>query len=288
MALKKELPPGLWIRCLSEDCAKTVFKEKVDANLHVCPECGYHFRLTAKQRVQYLLDEDSFEELFPDLEPQDPLNFQGVKKYSEKIKQSQEKTQLKDACLIGVGKVEKMPLVFAVTDPNFIMGSMGVVVGEKLSLAAEKAAELKIPLLICSGSGGGARMEEGALSLMQMAKTCAAISKFSEEGGYYISLLTDSTMGGAMASFASVGDVILAEPGALLGFTGPRVIQQTIKKTLPKGFQRSEFLIDHGMIDMIVPRKELRGMLGRLLNYWKAGKHQGIATGRLAKQNSSV
>ncbi len=283
MALKKELPPGLWMRCLSEECGKTIFKEKVEANFYVCPECGYHFRLTAYQRVQYLLDEGSFEELYKDLEPQDPLKFHGLKSYSEKIKASQEKTQIKDACVIGNGKIEKNPVVFAVTDPNFIMGSMGVVVGEKLALAAEKASELKLPLIICSGSGGGARMEEGALSLMQMAKTCAALSKYSEEGGFYIGILTDSTMGGAMASFASVGDIIIAEPKALLGFTGPRVIQQTIRKTLPPGFQTSEFLLEHGMIDMIIQRKLLRQTLTSLLTYWKAGKHQGLSTSRLSR-----
>lgn len=274
MALRKELPPGLWTRCVWENCGKTVFKEKVEENLYVCPECGYHNRLTAQQRIHYLFDEGSFEELFKELEPQDPLEFKGIKSYHHKLKQAQEQNGTKDACTAGIGKIQGISTVFAVTDSHFIMGSMGVVVGEKLALCAEKATEIQAPLIICSGSGGGARMEEGSLSLMQMAKTCAALAKFSEEGGFYISLLTDSTMGGAMASFASVGDIILAEPKALLGFTGPRVIQQTIKKTLPSGFQRSEFLLKHGMIDRIVERKNLRKILGELLLYWKIGQEQ--------------
>ncbi|MCM8791782.1 MAG: acetyl-CoA carboxylase, carboxyltransferase subunit beta [Candidatus Omnitrophica bacterium] len=262
---KREIPDGLWTKC--EKCNQMLYNKTLEENLKVCPRCNFHFVLTAAERIKLLIDEGTFKEYDSDMLPADPLNFKGPKSYLEKIKQDQEATGLKEAVITGEGLLDNKKIVFGVTDSRFIMGSMGSVVGEKITRAIERATEGKLPLIIVSGSGGGARMYEGVLSLMQMAKTCAALSLHHKKGLLYISILTNPTMAGVMASFAGLGDIIIAEPEALIGFTGPRVIEQTIKQKLPAGFQRSEFLLEHGMIDMIVERKNLKSVLSQLLDY---------------------
>lgn len=266
IAKKKGIPDGLWTKC--EDCGQIIYNKKLEENFKVCPNCNYHFTLGARERITFLLDKASFSENDSGMESVDPLEFSGPKTYKEKLKEDQARTGLKEAAISGTGTVEGVKLVLTVTDSRFIMGSMGSVVGEKVTRAAERATKMKLPLLIVSGSGGGARMYEGMLSLMQMAKTSAAISRHKEAGYLFISVLTNPTMAGVMASFASLGDIIMAEPKALIGFTGPRVIEQTIKQKLPQGFQSSEFLLKHGLIDMIVHRKELRETLIKLLRYF--------------------
>ncbi|MCB7129077.1 MAG: acetyl-CoA carboxylase carboxyltransferase subunit beta [Candidatus Brocadiales bacterium] len=256
---------GLWIRC--EACKGLVYKKAMEERLDVCPECNRHFRISARKRIEITLDEGSFEELWPDMYPADPIEFTDRISYKERVAKEQDKTGLKEAAIMGTGRIDGKCVVFVVTDSNFIMGSMGSVMGEKIARAAEKATEEKLPLIIISGSGGGARMQEGMFSLMQMAKTNATISRLHESGGIFISVLTDPTMGGVMASYASKGDIIIAEPGALIGFAGPRVIQQTIKKTLPPDFQSSEFLLEHGFLDMIVPRQDMKKELSRIIDY---------------------
>ncbi len=262
---KGVITDGLWIRCNA--CKGSVYKKAMEERLDVCPECNHHFRIPARKRIEMILDEGSFEELWADMRPADPIEFTDRMGYKERVSKEQEKTGLKEAIVIGLGRIEGKQVVFGVTDSNFIMGSMGSVMGEKIARAAEKAAEMKLPLIIVSGSGGGARMQEGMFSLMQMAKTNAAISRLHEAGGIFISVLTDPTMGGVMASYASQGDIIMAEPGALIGFAGPRVIQQTIKKTLPPDFQSSEFLLEHGFLDMIVSRQDMKKELARIMDY---------------------
>ncbi|HHT9120558.1 MAG TPA: acetyl-CoA carboxylase, carboxyltransferase subunit beta [Candidatus Hypogeohydataceae bacterium YC41] len=262
---KRVIPDGLWIKC--EACNGLIYRKAMVERSYVCPVCDYHFRIPARERIRITLDEGSFQELWPNMEPTDPLNFKDRISYSERVRMEQERTGLKDAVLVGTGAIHSRKIVFGVTDSNFIMGSMGSVVGEKISRAATTAQEMKVPVVIISGSGGGARMHEGMFSLMQMAKTSAAISRLKEAGGVFISVLTDPTMGGVMASYASLGDIILAEPGALIGFAGPRVIEQTIKKTLPEGFQTSEFLLEHGFLDMIVSRQDMRRELARLIDF---------------------
>ncbi len=266
---RREMPGGLWMRC--NDCGSMIYKKVVQEKLNVCPECNYHFTIGAPERIELLIDEGTWEEHFDDLLPTDPLNFTATSRYRDKIKEAQQSTGLKDAAVVGRGKLHGHDLILGVTDPRFIMGSMGSVVGEKLTLAAEEAARQGLPYVIVSGSGGGARMQEGVLSLWQMAKTSAALARLAKVGCLYVSVLTNATMGGTMASFASLGDIILAEPKALLGFTGPRVIQQTIKKELPKGFQTSEFLLEHGFVDLIVPRGDMKSCLGRILDYCGRG-----------------
>jgi len=264
---KRGVPEGLWIRC--PGCQATVFRKQVDDGMGVCPEagCGHHFYVRASTRIRQLLDEDSFEEWFAELSPCDPLGFKDKKPYAERLIEEQRKTGLREACLVGRGYMRGRPLVFGITDSGFIMGSMGSVVGEKLTRAIESATKLRLPLVVVSGSGGGARMHEGILSLMQMAKVSAALARFHEAGGLFISVLTNPTMGGVAASFASLGDIILAEPKALVGFAGPRVVQATVKIELPPGFQTSEFLLAHGFIDRIVPRSEMRTEIARLTDY---------------------
>ena len=263
---KKSVPAGLWTKCPS--CGQLLFNNSLKENLSVCPKCSYHFILGAKARVSQMLDAKSFKEIDADLRSLNPLKFEAVKSYTEKLKQDQRKTGLKEACMTGEGTINGRRVAFGATDSRFIMGSMGSVVGEKITRLIEYATEEKLPLVIVSGSGGGARMYEGALSLMQMAKTSMALSIFQKGPRPYISLLTNPTMGGVMASFASLGDVILAEPGALIGFAGPRVIEQTIRQKLPKDFQTSEFLLEHGLIDFVVPRHELKARLSLLLDYF--------------------
>jgi acetyl-CoA carboxylase carboxyl transferase subunit beta len=261
----KGVPDGLWMKC--DACDAMVYRKVVEEAHHVCPECGFHFRITAKQRIEYLLDTGSFTELFTNLESIDALNFKGQKSYKEKLQKAQKNTGLKEAAVFGEATLSDQPVVFGVIDPNFIMGSMGSVVGEKIARAAEHARKTGRPLIIVSGSGGGARMEEGILSLFQMAKTSAAIKRLQDAGLSYIAVLTNATMGGSMASWASLGDVTIAEPQALLGFAGPRVIAQTVRQELPPGFQTSEFLLEHGFVDMVCPRKELRARLISVLRY---------------------
>lgn len=263
---KKEIPDGLWTKC--EGCSETLYNKTLEENSKVCPKCNYHFSLTAYERVDSLFDKDTFSEFDKDMLSVDPLDFKGPKTYKEKLKQDQESTGLKDAVISGKGQINSKPAIIAVTDSRFIMGSMGSVVGEKITRAIEYATKNKLPIIIVSGSGGGARMYEGMYSLMQMAKTCAALSYHHQANLPYISVLTNPTMAGIMASFAGVGDIIIAEPKALIGFTGPRVIEQTIRQKLPAGFQRSEFLLDHGLIDMIVHRKNMKDILTQLLNYF--------------------
>ena len=262
---KKEIPDGLWTKC--EACSETLYNKTIEENLKVCPKCGHHFSLGAYERIRMLVDKDTFEEYDKDMLSADPLDFKGPKTYKDKIAADQKVTGLNDAVVSGQGQLNGRKLIIAVTDSRFIMGSMGSVVGEKIARAIENAIEKKLPLVIVSGSGGGARMYEGMLSLMQMSKTCAALSYLRKARLPYISILTNPTMGGVMASFAGVGDIIMAEPKALIGFAGPRVIEQTIRQKLPAGFQRSEFLLDHGLIDMIVPRKNMKDSVSKLLDY---------------------
>ncbi|MFA6281532.1 MAG: acetyl-CoA carboxylase, carboxyltransferase subunit beta [Candidatus Omnitrophota bacterium] len=262
---KKEMPDGLWSKCPS--CSHLIFNKILQENLKVCSKCNYHFSLTCWERVELLVDCGSFTEFYKDMESLDPLLFSGPKSYKEKLKEDTELTGLKDAIIVGEAKIDKKGIALGVTDSRFIMGSMGSVVGEKVARLIEHAIEKKIPVIIVSGSGGGARMYEGMLSLMQMAKTCGALSRLREARLPFLSVLTHPTMGGVMASFAGVGDVIIAEPGALIGFAGPRVIKQTIKQDLLKGFQTSEFNLEHGLIDMIISRKDLKSTISKLLFY---------------------
>ncbi|MDP7035302.1 MAG: acetyl-CoA carboxylase, carboxyltransferase subunit beta [Planctomycetota bacterium] len=259
---KKDMPVGLWMRC--KGCDSMIYKKVVEQKLNVCPECNYHFAISARDRIRLLVDEGTFEELHTELAPRDPLGFPD---YPAKLEKAQKGTQLRDGVIVGLGELSGHQIAFGVTEPSFMMGSMGSVVGEKLTLIAEEALNRSLPLIIVSGSGGGARMQEGILSLFQMAKTSAALGRLDRAGGLYISVLTNATMGGAMASFASLGDIAIAEPKALLGFAGPRVVQNTIKKDLPEGFQTSEFLLEHGMIDLISEREKLKDTLAGVLDF---------------------
>ena len=262
---KRGVPEGLWLRC--NGCNETVFRNSVEKKLGTCPECGYHFNIPTATRIKQLLDEDSFEEWFGELKSVDPLGFADRKPYPQRLAEEQQRTGLKEACTVGRGYMRGRPLVLCITDSSFIMGSMGSVVGEKLTRAIEQATELKLPLVIVSGSGGGARMHEGIFSLMQMGKVSAALARLHEAGGPYISVLTNPTMGGVAASFASLGDITIAEPKALIGFAGPRVVQATCKMELPADFQSSEFLLEHGFVDRIVSRENLRSEISRLIDY---------------------
>jgi acetyl-CoA carboxylase carboxyl transferase subunit beta len=264
---KTTVPEGLWLRC--PGCAKMIFRKHMEANLHVCPECGRHYRIAAQERVRQLTDADSFEPMFADLRAADPLGFVDVKPYTERLAAEQERTGRPEAILAGQGFIKGRPAMLACLDLTFMMGSMGSVVGETVTRAIEHATEQNLPLIIVSCSGG-ARMQESGLSLMQMAKTAAALAQFDDAGGLFISVLTDPTTGGVTASFAMLGDVIFAEPGALVGFAGPRVIKQTIRQELPEGFQRSEYLLEKGMVDRVVARHELRNEIARVIDY--AGK----------------
>ncbi|MBU0709774.1 MAG: acetyl-CoA carboxylase, carboxyltransferase subunit beta [Candidatus Omnitrophica bacterium] len=262
---KKDIPDGLWTKC--PGCSETLFNKTLEENLKVCPKCNYHFVLGAYERIKLSLDKDTFLEYDINMESSDPLEFKGPKTYKDKLEADQKLTGLKDAVVSGEGFIDDKKVIIAVTDSRFIMGSMGSVVGERITRAIEAATKYKLPMVIISGSGGGARMYEGMYSLMQMSKTCAALAYHRKAKLPYISVLTNPTMAGVMASFAGIGDIIIAEPKALIGFTGPRVIEQTIRQKLPEGFQRSEFLLEHGLIDMIVGRKELKSTLSELLNY---------------------
>jgi acetyl-CoA carboxylase carboxyl transferase subunit beta len=265
MAKKRGVPEGLWIRC--PQCKATIFKKEAESRFNVCPECEHHFYLPARERIKQLLDEESFEEWFTNIRPRDPLGFKDRISYEQRLNAEQTKTGMADAAVVGRGYVRGRPVVFAVTDFAFMAGSMGSVVGEKLTRGAEEATRLQLPLIIVSGSGGGARMQEGILSLMQMAKVSAAIARYDQAGGLFVSILTNPTMGGVAASFALQGDLTLAEPGALVGFAGKRTIWNTVRLELPEGFQTSEFLLKHGFVDRIVPRKDLRKELARIIDY---------------------
>jgi acetyl-CoA carboxylase carboxyl transferase subunit beta len=261
---KQGIPEGLWTRCKS--CGEMLFRKALEDNLHVCPSCQFHNRVSARTRVAQLSDPNTFEELFDDLEPADPLQFVDKKAYKDRLVDEQAKSGQRDAVVCGRTFVAGRPLMMAVMDPTFMMGSMGSVVGEKITLTIEAAVEEKLPLLIVACSGG-ARMQESALSLMQMAKTSAALARLDSAGLLFVSLLTDPTTGGVTASFAMLGDFIIAEPNAYIAFAGKRTIEGTIKVTLPEEFQRSEFLQEHGFVDFVVQRKDLRSEIARLLDF---------------------
>mgnify|MGYP001117250661 FL=1 len=263
---KRGVPEGLWMRC--PGCEQTIFRKEAEKRMGVCPECDYHWYVSAPERIRQVLDEGTFEQWDSDLQPADPLDFvDGSKPYRERIKTEQARTGLNDAAVVGTGMIRARRVAFGVTDSSFIMGSMGSVVGEKLTRLIERATEQQLPLIIVSGSGGGARMHEGMLSLMQMAKVSAALARFDTAGGLFISVLTNPTMGGVAASFASLGDLVFAEPKALIGFAGPRTIKATIRIELPKGFQTSEFLLEHGFVDRIVRRQDLKSEIARTIDY---------------------
>ncbi|GAA4307577.1 acetyl-CoA carboxylase, carboxyltransferase subunit beta [Compostibacter hankyongensis] len=259
---KKEAPDGLWHKC--PQCKKTVTTKDLKENLYVCDQCNYHNRINSAEYFDILFDEGKFTELFEKLAPKDELGFKDLKPYKQRLKDAQKKTGRKDAMTVGAGKVNEAPLVIACMDFDFIGGSMGSVVGEKISRAIDHCIKKKTPLLIISKSGG-ARMMESAFSLMQMAKTSAKLTQLADAKLPYISLMTDPTTGGVTASFAMLGDINIAEPGALIGFAGPRVIRETIKKDLPEGFQSAEFLLEHGFLDFIVNRKDLKRKLSDFL-----------------------
>ena len=254
---------GKWVKC--DNCKEILYKEELHQNLSVCPNCGKHFRLSSRRRIKQIADEGTFQEIGKDIMTKDPLEFEG---YLKKVESLREKTKIDEAVKCGICEIEGEKAVLAVMDGNFLMGSMGSSVGERITLAIETAIEKKLPIIIFCVSGG-ARMQEGIVSLMQMAKTSAALAKLDEAGLLYISVLTDPTTGGVTASFASLGDIILAEPKALIGFAGPRVIEQTIKQKLPQGFQSSEFLLEHGFIDKIVERKDMKSTIAQLLRLHK-------------------
>lgn len=262
---KRGVPEGTWIQC--PGCRKAVFRKEVEARLNVCPECSFHMYVPAWQRIAQVLDEGTFSEWDAGLEADDPLQFSDSRPYPERLHAERQRTGLRDAVLTGTGMIRARRVAIGVTDSGFIMGSMGSVVGEKLARLTERATEQRLPLVVISGSGGGARMHEGILSLMQMAKVSAALARHDAAGGLFISILTNPTMGGVAASFASLGDVIFAEPRALIGFAGPRTIKATIRLELPDGFQTSEFLLQHGFVDRIVPRQRLKNEIARTIDY---------------------
>ena len=262
---KRGVPEGLWVKC--PGCQQTIYKQTIEERLGVCPECEHHFYVSAQQRIIQVLDTGTFEELDADLMPTDPLEFEDKKKYVDRLVAEQKRTGLSDAALTGTGMIRARRVAIGITDSAFIMGSMGSVVGERLTRLIERATEQQLPLIIISGSGGGARMHEGILSLMQMAKVSAALGRFDTAGGLFISVLTNPTMGGVAASFAALGDICFAEPRALIGFAGPRTIKATIGIELPEGFQTSEFLLEHGYIDRIVSRSRLKSEIAGIIDY---------------------
>ena len=261
---KKEIPDGIWIKC--DSCGEIIYKKELEKDLWVCSKCDHHFRIKSSDYTNLILDDGKLEEYDRDLVASDPLEFKDSKRYPDRIKNSQKKTGLKDAIVTGIGKIDGIEVSFGVMDFGFIGGSMGSVVGEKVARAIERSLEKRIPLVIISCSGG-ARMQEGILSLMQMAKTSALLAKLYDQNIPFVSVLTNPTTAGVMASYASLGDVIIAEPKALLGFAGPRVIQQTIKQDLPPGFQSSEFFLEHGFLDIISHRKDLKKNISLILEY---------------------
>jgi acetyl-CoA carboxylase carboxyl transferase subunit beta len=257
------IPEGLWVKC--DDCKEIVYRKEVEANLNVCPKCSYHFRLTARERFEILFDDDKYKEFATDIRSGDPLGFRDTKRYADRLKVYQNRVGAGDAVLCAEGKLDGIPVVICAMEYAFMGGSMGSVVGEKITTAIERCIEKKEPLIIVSCSGG-ARMQEGILSLMQMAKISAALARLATAGLPFISVLTDPTTGGVTASYAMLGDLNIAEPKALIGFAGPRVIEQTIRQTLPEGFQRSEFLVEHGMVDLITQRAEMKPAIAKFLH----------------------
>ncbi len=257
--IEPQIPDGMWVKC--EFCGEIIYKDDFNSNNRICVKCQQHFRLDASSRLELVLDTDSFEETNTNVATNNILGFQG---YEKKIESLQKSTGISEGVVTGTGRINNEAVAIAVMDSRFLMGSMGAAVGEKITCLTEQATNDKMPLIIFTASGG-ARMQEGIISLMQMAKTSAALGKFSESGGLYISVLTDPTTGGVTASFAMLGDIILAEPGSLIGFAGPRVIKQTIKQDLPEGFQRAEFLLEHGFVDKIVERKQLKDTLYKII-----------------------
>lgn len=259
---KKAMPEGLWSKC--ESCEAVLYRADLEKNLHVCPKCSYHIRISARERLDCLLDREGRYEIGAEVAPVDSLKFKDSRRYVERLEEARNETSEEDALVVMQGSVKTIPLVAAAFEFGFLGGSMGSVVGERFMRGVQVCLEQRLPYL-CITASGGARMQEGLLSLMQMAKTCAALTQLSRERLPFVSILTDPTMGGVSASFAMIGDVVLAEPGALIGFAGPRVIEQTVRETLPEGFQRSEFLLKHGAIDMIVDRRVMRDRLASLL-----------------------
>jgi acetyl-CoA carboxylase carboxyl transferase subunit beta len=268
---KKDIPGGLWTKCT--DCGEIVYVKALESNLWVCTKCNFHFRIKGRDYITLLLDEGKLEEYDLNLVSADPLKFKDSKRYPDRVRESIKKTELNDAIITGIGQVTGIKVSFGVMEFGFIGGSMGSVVGEKVARAIERSSAQRIPLVIVSCSGG-ARMQEGILSLMQMAKTSALLARLHQEKIPYVSILTNPTTAGVMASYASLGDIILAEPKALLGFAGPRVIRQTIGQELPPGFQSSEFFLEHGFLDKIVERKDMRGILSLVLRYMTHGNSQ--------------
>jgi acetyl-CoA carboxylase carboxyl transferase subunit beta len=264
---KKVRTEGLWVKC--EHCRQIIWKKDLEDNLNVCPKCDKHFRIDARARLAQLLDDNQYEVFDGNLVSTDPLKFADLKTYSSRLEQAQADTGLKDAVINARGKLNGRPVIVSAMEYSFIGGSMGAVVGEMITRAIERATESKSPIIIVSASGG-ARMMEGVISLMQLAKISAALARLDEARVPYVSVLTDPTTGGVTASFAMLGDLNIAEPGALIGFAGPRVIEQTIRQKLPQGFQRSEFLLEHGMLDAVVPRKQLKPYIGRALDFMAA------------------
>ena len=262
---KRNIPEGTWIQC--PGCKSPIFNKEAEKRQRVCPACDYHMYVSAQLRIKQVLDEGTFEEWDGNLIANDPLGFTDSRAYSDRLAAERKKTGLSDAAITGTGMIRARRVAIGITDSQFIMGSMGSVVGERLTRLVEKATEQDLPLIIISGSGGGARMHEGILSLMQMAKVSAALARYDRKGGLFISVLTNPTMGGVAASFASVGDVVFAEPKALIGFAGPRTIKATIRIELPEGFQTSEFLLKHGFIDRIVSRDKLNSEIARTIDY---------------------
>ena len=268
------IPEGLWVKC--DDCKEIVYRKEVEQNFNVCPKCGYHFRLTARERFEILFDDGKYKEFATDIRSSDPLEFRDTKRYRDRLKVYEARVGKGDAVLCAEGKLDGISVVICAMEYNFMGGSMGSVVGEKITIAAERALEKKEPLLIVSTSGG-ARMQEGILSLMQMAKISAALARLAEARLPFVSILTDPTTGGVTASYAMLGDLNIAEPKALIGFAGPRVIEQTIRQTLPEGFQRAEFLVEHGMVDLITARAEMKPALARFLRMF-TGKRREAAS----------
>lgn len=259
---KVKIPEGLWVKC--DNCKEIIYKKEIDKNLRICPKCNYHFRISARERLKLLVDDDSFSEMDTGLSSVDPLGFKDKIPYRERIEEKKKATGLDEAAISGEATLEGHPVIMLIMDFSFMGGSMGSVVGEKVMRAAETAIDTKKPLITVASSGG-ARMQEGIFSLMQMARVSAAIGKLKESGGLYISVLADPTFGGVTASFSMLGDVILAEPKSLIGFAGQRVIEQTIKQQLPEAFQRAEFLLEHGLIDKVVDRKDLKKTIARII-----------------------
>ena len=262
---KRGVPEGLWIKC--PGCSNAIYAKQSQRQLNICPICRFHLYVSAQERIEQVLDEGTFEPLDEHVLPTDPLHFSDKKRYAERLADEQRRTGLSDAAITGTGMIRARRAAIGITDSSFIMGSMGSVVGERLTRLVEHATAHKLPLIIISASGGGARMHEGILSLMQMAKVTAALARYHDAGGLYISVLTNPTMGGVAASFASLGDLIFAEPKALIGFAGPRTIKATIRMELPAGFQTSEFLLEHGYIDRIVDRSRLKTEIAQAIDY---------------------